>query len=383
MSLLLKKIDESELNELLKSIRPLDDKAMAEAKERQDYRLKVPESLGALEDISIRLAGVTGRPYGNMTDNQAVILMCADNGVVEEGVASAPQTVTLMQTVNFPKYITGVGSQAKYFGIDILDIDVGVKLPIQEELLSDYIIDGDSELSKKIVNRRIRNGTNNFVKEPAMSREDAFCAIGVGIEAVKATVDAGKNIIGIGEMGIGNTTTSAAIICRLTGISPEDAVGRGGGLDDEGLKKKTQVVAKALELYGDKDPIDYAICAGGLDILAMTGAYIGAAIYRIPVVIDGIISIAAALLAAEIAPGVKDFMFASHRSKEKGYIAAVEKLGLEPMFDLRMKLGEGSGCPIAFKIMEASCAVINEMKSLDEGQIDSAYLDSLREEHLF
>ncbi len=371
-----------ELQEYFDAIEPLDGKAMDDAKLRQDYRVKVPGSLGRLEDISIRLAGITGKVYGNEVGKQAVILMCADNGVVEEGVASAPQTVTLMQTINFTKRITGVGAQAKYFGIDILDIDVGVRLPIPQEILTEDMLE-NGRITNNVVNRRIADGTKNFVKEPAMTRAEAIRAVEIGIESVKAAKDAGIEVIGIGEMGIGNTTTASAIICRMTGTPCDIVVGRGGGLNDEGLAKKSAVVKKALELYGHLDVFEFARCAGGFDILAMAGAYIGAAVYRIPVVIDGVISIAAALLAYELEPRVKDFMFTSHRSLEVGYSSAAEKLGIEPMFDLAMRLGEGSGCPIAFKIMEAACAAMNGMLSLEEGKIEGSYLDELREKNLF
>lgn len=374
--------DESKLRERLAEIKPLDEQAMKAAKERQDYRLKVPTSLGRLEEMSIRLAGITGKVYGNMVDDQAIVLMCADNGVVEEGVASAPQTVTLMQTINFTKRITGVGAQAKYFGIDILDIDVGVKLPIPADILADDML-VDGKIQSLVVDRRIADGSRNLAKEPALTKTEAIAAILTGIEASDAICEAGKNVYGVGEMGIGNSTTAACIISSFTGMSAEEVVGRGGGLNDESLSKKCKIVAEAVSKYDMPDPIDRAAAFGGYDICAMAGAFLGAAINRIPVVVDGYISIAAALLAAEIEPAVKDFMFTSHFSQEPGYKAAVKKLGIRPMFDLEMKLGEASGCPIAFKIMEAACAVMNEMKSLDEGQIDSEYLNELREKSLF
>ena len=164
--------DESKFRERLAEIKPLDEQAMKAAKERQDYRLKVPTSLGRLEEMSIRLAGITGKVYGNMVDNQALVLMCADNGVVEEGVASAPQTVTLMQTINFTKRITGVGAQAKYFGIDILDIDVGVKLPIPADVLADDML-VDGKIQNLVVDRRIADGSRNLAKEPALTKTEA------------------------------------------------------------------------------------------------------------------------------------------------------------------------------------------------------------------
>ena len=277
--------DESMLRERLSEIKLLDEQAMKDAKERQDYRLKVPTSLGRLEEMSIRLAGITGKVYGNMVDKQALVLMCADNGVVEEGVASAPQTVTLMQTINFTKRITGVGAQAKYFGIDILDIDVGVRLPIPADTLAeDMLVDG--KIQRLVVDRRIADGSRNLAKEPALTRNEAIAAIMTGIEAADAVRDAGKNIYGVGEMGIGNSTTAACIISSFTGMSAEEVVGRGGGLNDESLSKKCKIVADAVAKYNMPDPIDRAAAFGGYDICAMAGAFLGAAINRIPVVVN-------------------------------------------------------------------------------------------------
>lgn len=376
---------EEQLKEFVAKIEPLNEEALKEARERQDCRLKVPGSLGRLEDISVKLAGITGRPYGNDVTDQGIIIMSADNGVTAEGVASAPQTVTLMQTINFTKRITGVGSQAAYFGIDILDIDIGVALPIPEEDLSDDMLE-NGRIQRKVVNRRIADGTKDLAKEPAMTREQALDALFVGIEAAKAAKDAGKTLIGVGEMGIGNSTTGACVICALTGTTAAEVCGRGGGLDDKGMALKIKVVDDALSKYAqdgraEKDPIGVAADLSGFDILGMAGAYIGAAVYKIPVVVDGFISIAAAILAEAIAPGTKNYMFTSHRSEEKGYAIAVKSLGIEPMFDLGMRLGEASGCPIAFKIIEASTAVINNMKSLAEGSIDDGYLRELKKNH--
>ena len=416
---------DSELREIISEISPADQGAIREAQARQDCRVKVPKSLGRLEDISIKIAGITGEPYGNDVQNQAIILMCADNGIVEEGVASAPQTVTLMQSINFTKKITGVGSQAKHFGIDILPIDVGIRLPVPEEFLTAEMLKSRDAFGEKLVNRRISNGTKNFLKESAMTREETIRAIKVGVEAAEVCKNAGISLVGVGEMGIGNTTTASAIITALAiqkGAAPEgcspgtssvsssgtahessgaapsiealldQVVGRGGGLNDEGLARKKAVIAEGIKKYmdsyivkesGEIDIVSLMSALGGFDIAAMVGAYLGAAKCKLPVVIDGVISIAAALLAAELCPTVKDYMFTSHKSEEGGYSVAVELLGIDPMYDLGMKLGEGSGCPIAFKIIEAACAVMNNMWSLDEAQVDSAYLEKLKTQGQF
>ena len=383
------------IEELGISINPINDEKMIDARNRQDFRVKVPGSLGGLEDISIRLAGITGNVTGNDVSKQAIVLMCADNGVVEEGVASAPQTVTQMQTINFTRKVTGVGSQAKYFDIDLLTVDIGVKLPLPKELLTDSMLEEKGKLTEKIVNRRIADGTKNLAKEPAMTREEAIKSILIGIEAARSCVKAGKNIIGVGEMGIGNTTTATAIISGLSGVAAREVVGRGGGLSDEGLQKKEAVVenaisrfysdcrAKGLKIGEAPDPIDLLAAVGGFDIGGMVGVYLGAAASGVPVVIDGLISMAAAILAVRIAPLAKDYMFASHKSKEAGYEIACKTLGLKPMFDLGMRLGEGSGCPIAFKIIEAAVAVMDGMESLEEAQVDGKYLDEFRRDGQF
>ena len=243
-----------------------DEEAMKAAKERQDYLAKPPGSLGGLEDISVKIAGITGRPYGNDVRKQAIAIMSADNGVVEEGVASAPQSVTLMQTINFTRRITGVSSMAKYFGIDLLVTDVGVAMEIPEELYTNSMLTEDGKITRLIVNRRIADGTANLAKGPAMTREQALTALNVGLDAAEAFEKAGVQLMGIGEMGIGNTTTSTALICALTGKSPRELTGRGGGLNDEGLTKKIKVIEDAVNGFCMADPLEKLSCIGGFDM---------------------------------------------------------------------------------------------------------------------
>lgn len=375
--------NEKKLYELIGKIPPVDQKAIAEAKERQAYLAKPPGSLGELENISVKIAGITGKAVGNDVTKQCIAVMSADNGVVEEGVASAPQSVTLSQTINFTRRYTGVSSMAKYFGIDLLVTDVGVAMEIPKELYTDSMLTEDGRIPVKIVNRRIANGTRNLAKEPAMTREQAVEAMLIGFEAADAAKRSGAQLFGIGEMGIGNTTTSSALLSALTGAKAEDLVGRGGGLNDEGLSKKVKIVKDAVNMYCMSDPIDKLANIGGFDICAMVGAFLGAAVNRMPVVIDGFISIVAACYARELNPRVVDYMFASHKSYEIGYTIAMDRLGLRPMFDLSMRLGEGSGCPIAFKIIETAVATMNIMKTLEEAAIDADYLEEIRRDNLF
>lgn len=355
---------EAELNEILSKIRPADTEAMQKAADRQAILAKPPHSLGLLEDISVKLAGITGI-VENRIENCRVLVFAADNGVVSEGVAVTPKSVTLSQTINMTKHITGMSALAAYFNDSVSVIDVGI----------------DSAVGiAGVTDRKIRRGTDNIRKGTAMSRKEAICALGHGIEAVKNAFDYGISAIGVGEMGIGNTTTSAAVLSALTGRSPSDVTGRGSGLTDDAFELKKSVIADAIRINRPDpcDPIDVISKVGGFDIAAMAGAYIGCAYYRIPAVVDGFISIVAALAAVRICPFVKDFIFLSHASKEPGYRIAAEELGLSPFLLLDMRLGEGSGCPLAFRILEAACAVMCDMATFEEAAIDDGYLDSIR-----
>ena len=375
--------NEEWIQKRISEIRPPDEKAMEEARERQIVLAKVPGSLGKLEDYSIKLAGITGKVTGNDLKKQCVAIFSADNGVVVEGVASAPQSVTQSQTINFTRRITGVSSQARYFGIDLLVTDMGNALEIPQDLYTDKMLTEEGTIPVKIVNRSLGKGTKNLAKEPAMTREQAVTAIATGFEAADAMAAAGVQLAGIGEMGIGNTTTSSCLLAALTDVSAEDLVGRGGGLNNEGLAAKVRIVAEAGARCRNMDPIDKLANVGGFDIAAMGGCFLGCAAHRIPVVIDGFISITAACMAKEFSPLVTSYMFASHKSAEIGYITAMDRLGLTPMFDLGMRLGEGSGCPIAFKVLEASEAAMTLMKTLAEGSIDAEYLEEIKKGNFF
>ena len=359
----------------------LDEAAVKEAKARQEVLAKPTGALGTLEDISIQLAGITGKTKNSMT-KQAIVIMSADNGVVEEGVASAPQSVTLSQTINFTRRLTGVSSMAKYFDIDLLVVDTGVKMAIPSSLYTDEMTE-EGRLTSKIANRRIADGTRNLAKEPAMTEDEALRAVMIGIEAAKAIKDCDYDIFGVGEMGIGNTTTSACVLAALCGKAGEEVVGRGGGLNDEGFAKKIRIVDDAIRGLDPSDVLGILARVGGFDICAMTGAFLGAAYYRIPVVIDGYISAVAALCAYRLAPKAVNFMFGSHLSKEKGYVIAMDALGIKPYFNLGMRLGEGSGCPISFKIIEAACAAMNGMATFAEGAIDADYLEEGKKGNFF
>lgn len=376
---------EKELLELIGAIKDLDREAMAEARKREDSLAKPPGSLGRLEDIAVQLSGISGKLH-NYADKSCVAVMCSDNGVVEEGVSSAPQFVTLAQTINFTRRLTGVGTLAKYFDSDLLVVDMGINADLPRELLVKEALESagaEIRVTNKIVDRKIRKSTYNLAKEPAMSREEAVEAICVGIEMAREIKKAGYTIWGIGEMGIGNTTTSSAVLSALTGLPASETVGKGGGITDASFARKKEIVDRVVERYGyrgqaDIDVIDVLSKAGGFDVAAMAGAFLGAAIYRLPVVIDGFISVVAALAAARIAPPAREFMIASHVSKEQGYSRALGALGLPPMLNLDLRLGEGSGCPLAFQIIRGACAIMNHMATFAEAEINDDYLEEIR-----
>ena len=351
-----------ELDSLLEKIKAPDQAAMDAARAYQATLAKPPESLGRLEALSIQLAGITGKIHNRM-ERTHLLVFAADNGVVEEGVSSAPQSVTLQQTVNLTRAKTGASTLCRHFGVGITVCDVGVNAEIHD---------------KAVLNRKIAYGTNNIAKMPAMTREQAITAIltGAGV-AIHTEADA----LGVGEMGIGNTTTSAAVLSALLDVPPEQVTGRGGGITDEAFQRKKEVIRRAIETNRpDKtDVIDVLSKVGGLDIAAMCGAFLGAAATRRPVVIDGFISAVAALCAVRLKPEARHYLVPSHASFEIGYTLAMQAMDLQPMLLLGMRLGEGSGCPLAFQVLDAACAIINEMATFQQAGIDDGYLEEIRQ----
>ena len=350
------------LPEILRAIEPLNHEAMTAAIARQTQLAKPPESLGRLEALSIQLAGITGKVHNRM-DKTHLLVFASDNGVVVEGVSSAPQSVTLMQTINLTRAKTGASVLAKHFGSSITVCDVGVNATITDPA---------------VLNKKIAYGTQNIYYGAAMTREQAEQAILTGAElAMNTQADA----IGIGEMGIGNTTTSSAILSVLLDVPVETVTGRGGGVTDTAFQHKKDVIRHAIEINRPdrSDVIDVMAKVGGFDIAAMCGAFLGAAATHRPVVIDGFISVVAALCAVRMCPAARDYLIPSHASFEIGYKLAMKELQLEPIFLLGMRLGEGSGCPLAFQVLSAACAIINDMATFDQAGIDDGYLEEIRE----
>jgi len=344
------------MEEILNKIRGINTQIMEEVQIRLDKLTKPLGSLGRLEDIVKQIAGITEQVSPDV-DKKAVIIMCSDNGVVDEGVTQAPKSVTSSVTRNFMKGITGINVFTRHTGSDIFVVDIGV--------------DDDIECPG-IINRKIRKGTWNIAVGPAMTKEEAIRAIKTGIEIVAELKNKGYNLLGTGEMGIGNTTTSSAIAGVLTGAEAEDVVGRGAGLSSEGLKRKIQVVRQAIKINNpDKeDALDVLHKLGGFDIAGLVGCFIGAAAYRIPILIDGFISATAALLAVKIKLEIKEFLLPSHMSSEPGTKKVIDMLGLEPYLHLKMRLGEGTGAALAFHIIDAAIAAYKEMGTFDDAKIE-------------
>ncbi|WP_312653641.1 nicotinate-nucleotide--dimethylbenzimidazole phosphoribosyltransferase [Aminipila sp.] len=352
------------LDEVLKGIKGADEKAVDEAQKHMDSLIKPLGSLGKLETMAVKMAGITGK-VNNSVEKKCSIVMVADNGICAEGVAGTPQDITLIQGMNMTKGICGMGVLSAHAGADIKVVDIGI--------MSDYNND-------KVYNKKIKYGTDNFAKGPAMSREEAVKAIEVGIEMVELAVSEGYQLIGTGEMGIGNTSSTSAVFMTMTGESSENAVGKGGGLTDEALIHKKQVISDAIKLNNPdpKDPIDVIAKVGGLDIAGMVGCFLGAAYFRVPIVIDGVISALSAYVAAQMNPSVKDFIFSSHKSKEPVYDLIFKELEMEPILEMDMRLGEGTGCALAFHIISASCAVMNNMATFDDIKYDQSYRIDIR-----
>ncbi|MDK2866533.1 MAG: nicotinate-nucleotide--dimethylbenzimidazole phosphoribosyltransferase [Clostridiales bacterium] len=343
------------LYETLSQIKPLDRELMASVKHRVDHLIKPQGSLGALEDIVVKLAGMTGNPFP-MTDKKAIVVMCADHGVCDEYVASAPQSVTLQQARNIPRGLTGVGSIAKQSHTKLYSVDIGINTDFEDAY---------------IISHKLMHGTDNMRKGPAMTREVAVKALEIGIQMAYHAIDEGANILGTGEMGIGNTTPSTAILSVLTGQSPFEITGMGANFPADKLKHKATVINDAIVLNKPdaSDPIDILAKVGGLDIAGMAGTMIGGAAKGVPVVIDGFIATVAALIACELSPSVKDYLLPSHASLEKGAKLATDTLGLEPFIHMNLRLGEGSGALLAFSLIEAACYMNKEMITFDEAGI--------------
>ena len=348
---------DQKLSEEIMKIKPLDEEAMAQCKNRWDSIAKPLHSLGKLEDHTIRIAGMTG-DVNVRIDKRALIDMCADNGVVVEGVTQTGQEVTAIVAENFLDCNTSAALMCKIAGVDLYPYDVGMVR------------------DTRVPRIKTMYGTRNLAKEPAMDREDALLAILAGIGIVKEKSKEGYEIFATGEMGIGNTTTSSAVAAVLTGASLEVMVGRGAGLDSDGLKRKKKAIESGISVNQPKknDPIDVLSKVGGLDICGLVGVFLGCAIERKPALIDGFISGAAALAAYRICPLAKEYMIATHVSKEFGMRKILEELSMEAALNCDMCLGEGTGAISYLPVLDMGLAVYHGLSTFEDNGIE-AYED--------
>lgn len=342
------------LDEAVKKVRPLDEKAMEGARKRWDSIAKPLHSLGELENMLIQIAGITGTPEVRV-EKKAVVAMCADNGVVEEGVTQTGQEVTAVVAENFLEGTTTCCVMCRQCGAELFPVDVG--------MVTD---------TKVRTDLKVAHGTRNMTREPAMTRDQAIRGIESGIAMAEELKGKGYQVLATGEMGIGNTTTSSAVAAVLLGKPVEDMTGRGAGLTSEGLVRKINAIKKAIALNNPdrSDAIDVLAKVGGLDIAGMAGVFIGGAALGMPVVMDGFISCVSALIAIKICPQVSDHILASHVSKEPAAQLILKELGKEAIIHAGMCLGEGTGAVALFPMMDLSCAVYNSMSTFGDINVE-------------
>lgn len=336
---------------------PLDTAAMELARTRQQQLTKPAGSLGRLEDIAVQIAGITGHPLPVIA-RKAVIIMAGDHGVTKEAVSAYPSAVTLQMVHNFLQDGAAINALAHYVGAKVIVVDVGVAADISHP---------------DLVSRKVAFGTANMALEPAMTRAQMLEAIQVGIDVFDAQLDQGIDLVATGDMGIGNTTASSAITAALLQTPVALVTGRGTGIDDEQLAHKIQVIEKALARHAPnpQDPLDVLMKVGGLEIAGLVGVIVAAASRRVPVVIDGFISGAAALLAVELHPLMREYLFAGHVSVERGHHLLLERLGLSPLLDLKLRLGEGTGAVLAMSLIEAALHTHSEMATFEEAGVST------------
>ncbi|NMB53092.1 MAG: nicotinate-nucleotide--dimethylbenzimidazole phosphoribosyltransferase [Leptolinea sp.] len=327
-----------------------------EARVRQNRLTKPAGSLGRLEDLSIQLASIQGTLHPDVS-RKSVIVMAADHGVAREGVSAYPADVTRQMVMNFLQGGAAINVLARQAGARICVVDMGVAADFPESL--------------PIINARIDHGTRNMAEGPAMTRLQAEETILRGMEIAEREFSRGVDILATGDMGIGNTTPSSAMTAVFTGLPVEQVTGRGTGIDDRGLAAKVAVIQKTIRVNrpDHKDPLDVLAKVGGFEIGGLAGLIIGSAARRVPVVVDGFISSTAALLACEMLPDVRPYLIAAHCSVEIGHRAVLDKIGLEPLLDLRLRLGEGTGAALAFHIIEASVRILNEMATFEDAGV--------------
>jgi nicotinate-nucleotide--dimethylbenzimidazole phosphoribosyltransferase len=342
------------------SIKPLNGEVFKQANERLANQARPAGSLGLLEPASARLAAIFGTLDVRL-DNKVIITCAGDHGVTEEGVSLFPQEVTPQMVFNFVNGGASINVLGRHAGARVIAADLGVNYDFEPDL--------------PIFHKKVGKGTANFARVPAMSRVDAVRSVEAGIEIVQELrADGPLDMLGTGDMGIGNTTPSSAVIAAFSGIAVEKLTGRGTGIDDAALANKIRVIEQALALHrpDPKDPLDVLANVGGFEIGGLAGLVIGAAAASIPVVCDGLIATAGALIACELAPAAKAYLFASHRSVEVGHRFMHDRLGVEPLLDLQFRLGEGTGAAVAMELLDAATRVLCDIKTFEEVAIVDA-----------
>jgi len=344
------------LDETLRQIRPLDRSSEDAAQRRLDSLTKPQGSLGRLEELARRIAVIQGKVPPQL-GRKLLFVFAADHGIIEEGVSAYPREVTAQMTYNLLNGGAAVNVLARHHRIDTEVVDVGV----------DY----EFAAARGLRDGKVRRGTANFARGPAMTRAEAVRSVELGIELVREAAAKNLFLLGAGDMGIGNTSSATAVLCALTGVAPADAVGRGTGIDDATLARKIAAIERGLHINRPdaNDPTAVLAKVGGLEIGAMTGVILGAAAFRVPLVLDGFISSAAALLARRFCPHVRDMLFASHLSAERGHGLMLADLQLSPVLDLQMRLGEGTGACLLMGMIEASVKVMLEMATFESASV--------------
>ncbi len=344
------------LDQTLKQIRPLDRSSECAAQQRLDSLTKPQGSLGRLEEFARRIAVIQGKVPPRL-GRKLLFVFAADHGIGEEGVSAYPREVTAQMTYNFLNGGAAINVLARHHGVETEVVDVGV----------DY----EFAAPRGLRNCKLRRGTANFSRGPAMTREEAARSVELGIVLAREVAAENIFLLGAGDMGIGNTSSATAILCALTGAAPADTVGRGTGIDEATLARKIAAIERGLHINrpDPKDPLDVLAKVGGLEIGAITGVILGAAVFRLPMVLDGFISGAAALLAQQFCPHVRDILFASHLSAERGHSLMLDVLKLAPVLDLQMRLGEGTGACLLMSLIEASVRMLGEMATFESAGV--------------
>ena len=347
-----------------REIGPLSDSGAKEAQARLDNLTKPPGSLGRLEEFARSLVAITGETMP-LLDKKVIFTFAGDHGVADEGVSAYPREVTRQMVLNFLNGGAGINVLARHAGAEVVVIDMGVDFDFEPTVGARHAV--------PLLIKKVMRGTKNMRKGPAMSKEEAEKCIDIGIKIANEYAAKGYRIFGTGEMGIANTTPSSAIAAVLTGRTVAELTGRGTGINDEALSNKVRVITDSIAINkpDPKDPVDVLAKVGGTEIGGIAGLIIGAAANRVPVVIDGFISTAGALIAYCLEPKTRDYMFAAHKSVEKGHTAMLERIGLRPILDLDMRLGEGTGAALAMLVIEAGLKIYKEMATFGDAGVST------------